>query len=187
MRSTLRKAAELVRNRWRTLAALPLVSTAAYLIAVLQGPHTEDFSESPRPAADFALPDLAGKTVRLSDFKGRVVLVDFWATWCVPCLEELPDLKELYGKYKDRGFSIVGLSMDDEGKEVVAPFVKEYQVPYPILLAGLEPVEGFPVRGLPTAYLLDRRGFIVKKYFGFKFREQLEKDIAAILARGDLP
>lgn len=185
MRSTLDKAARLVRNRWRTLAGLPLVLTAAYLIGVFQGPHTEDFSESPRPAADLALPDLAGKTVRLSDFRGRVVLVDFWATWCAPCLEELPDLKALYGKHKDRGFSIVGISIDDEGKEVVAPFVKEHQVPYPILLAGLNPVEGFPVRGLPTAYLIDRSGFIVKKYFGFKFHEQMEKDIAAILARGD--
>lgn len=185
MRKTLGKTVGYVRDRWRMLAGLPVLLTAVYLIAVLQGPHTEDFSESPRPAADFALPDLSGKPVRLSEFRGRVALVDFWATWCVPCLEELPDLKTLYGKHKDRGFVIVGISIDDEGKEVVAPFVKEYQVPYPILLAGMDPVEGFPVRGLPTAYLIDRRGFIVKKYFGFKFPEQLEKDVAAVLDRGE--
>ena len=180
-----RRAADFVRIRWKTLAGLAVVLAGGTMIGVLRGPHTEEFSEKPRPAADFALPDLTGKTVRLSDFKGQVVLVDFWATWCIPCIEELPDLKALYDKHKDRGFTIVGISIDDMGKEVVGPFVKENQVPYPILLAGLDPVEGFPVRGLPTAYLIDRRGFIVKKYFGFKFPEQLDKDVAAALSQGE--
>jgi thiol-disulfide isomerase/thioredoxin len=178
------KAADFVEARWKTLAGVAAVLAGGTLIGILQGPHTEDFSEKPRLAADFALPDLAGKTVRLSNFKDRVVLVDFWATWCIPCLEELPDLKALYAKHKERGFVIVGISIDDMGKEVVGPFVKENQVPYPILLAGLDPVEGFPVRGLPTAYLIDRQGFIVKKYFGFKFPEQLNKDVSALSGQG---
>lgn len=178
------RAAGFVRTRWKTLAGLAAVLVVGYWIGFLQGPHTEDLSEKPRLAADFALPDLAGKTVRLSDFKGRVVLVDFWATWCIPCLEELPDLKALYAKHKERGFVIVGISIDDMGKEVVGPFVKENQVPYPILLTDLDPVEGFPVRGLPTAYLIDRRGFVVKKYFGFKFPEELNKDVSALLDQG---
>lgn len=179
------KAADFARTRWKTLAGLAVVLAGGYLIGVLRGPHTDDLSEKPRLAADFALPDISGKAVRLSDFKGQVVLVDFWATWCAPCLEELPDIKALYGKHKDRGFTIVGISIDDMGKEIVAPFVKENQVPYPILLAGVDPVEGFPVRGLPTAYLIDRRGFIVKKYFGFKFPEQLDKDVAVFLNQGE--
>lgn len=184
MRHWRSKAAGFLAARWRTLAGVVVVLAGGYWIGVLLGPHTQDFSEAPRPAADFALPDVSGKTVRLSDFKGRVVLVDFWATWCVPCLEELPDLKALYAKHKDLGFTIVGLSMDEEGRELLAPFIKENQVPYPILLAGLEPLDGYPVRGLPTAYLIDRRGFIVKKYFGFKFPEQLEKDVSALLSQG---
>ncbi|MBI5624359.1 MAG: TlpA family protein disulfide reductase [Elusimicrobia bacterium] len=178
------KAWGFLAARRRTLAGVAFVLAGGYWIGVLLGPHTQDFSEAPRAAADFALPDLSGKTVRLSDFKGRVVLVDFWATWCAPCLEELPDLKALYSKRKDLGFTIVGISIDDEGKEVVAPFVDENQVPYPILIAGLEPVGGFPVRGLPTAYLIDRRGFIVKKYIGFKFPEQLDKDVSTLLSQG---
>lgn len=171
-------------GRWRALAGVAAVLAGGYWLGVLWGPHTRDFSEAPKAAVDFALPDLSGKTVRLSDFKGRVVLVDFWATWCAPCLEELPDLKALYAKHKDLGFEIVGISIDGGGRGVVAPFVQENDVPYPILLAGLKPVAGFPVRGLPTAYLIDRHGFIVKKYLGFKFPERLDQDVSALLSQG---
>lgn len=180
----LRKTADFMRVRWKTLAGLAAVLAGGYMFSAPRGHYTRDLPEKPQLAADFALPDLAGKTVRLSDFKGRAVLVDFWATWCGPCLDELPDLKALYAKYKDRGFTIVGISIDDMGKEVVGPFVRENQVSYPILLAGPDPVQGFQVPGLPTAYLIDRRGFIVKRYLGFKFPEQLDKDVAAVLSQG---
>lgn len=174
-----------MRITLRNAVAFTALIAAVYLSAVPQGPHTDDLSNSPRPAADFSLPDLSGRPVRLSEYKGQVVLVDFWATWCLPCLEELPELKALYGEHKDGGFVIVGISMDEAGQEALARFVREYQVPYPILHAGLDEVEGFPVRGLPTAYLVDRRGFIIKKYFGFKDPEELERDVAAALKRGE--
>lgn len=184
MKTPTSKLAEFVVARWKNVAGLALLLAGAYWVGVQLGPRTQDLSEAPSLAADFALPDLSGKAVRLSDYKGSVLLVDFWATWCAPCLEELPDLMTLYARHKGRGFTILAISMDDDGKEVVAPFVSENAVPYPVLLAGLRPLEGYPVRGLPTAYLIDRRGFIVKKYFGFKFLEQLDKDVSALLNKG---
>lgn len=185
MTGFLERMGHFAKSRWKVSMGLVAVATIGYLIGLSQGPHTGDLPQTSRTTADFALPDLSGKTVRLSDFKDRVVLVDFWATWCLPCLAELPDLMALYRKYKDRGFTIVGISMDDMGKEVVGPFVRENQVPYPILLTGLDPVEGYPVRGLPTAYLIDRRGHVVKKYVGFKSPEGLEQDVTALLNGGN--
>lgn len=132
-------------------------------------------------APDFTLPDVHDKKVSLSDFKGKVVLLDFWATWCGPCLQELPHLKKLHRKYEDKGFTVVGVSMDHDGEEVVKPFVKENEIPYPILLAGDDGVEGYPVRALPTAFLIDRQGRIVKNFIGYKFPDELDKEVLSVL------
>lgn len=177
----MRKLRDFGAAHWKNALAMAGILTIGYVYGVMRGPSIEDFSEKPLKAADFALPDLSGKTVRLSDFKGKVVLVDFWATYCLPCLDELPDLKALYRKYESRGFTIVSISKDFVKMEEVASFVKEFDVRYPSLLAGLDPVEGYPVFGLPTAYLINREGFIVKRYIGYKFPEELEKDILVLL------
>ena len=170
-----------IKKYWKNAAALLGVVLTAYLIGLQFTPQTLDLGNDSYPAPDFTLPNVAGRSVSLSDFKGKVVLLDFWATYCLPCLEELPDLKALYRKYESKGFTLVGVSMDYAGTEVVAPFVNEYAVPYPILISDGESVEGYWFLGLPAAFLIDREGNVVKKYLGYKFPEQLDKDVAALL------
>ena len=93
--------------------------------------------------AEFELADLSGKKVRLSDFKGKVVVLDFWATWCGPCRVEIPDFVKLQSKYKDKGLEIVGLSLDADGAAAVGPFLKEHQVNYTMLLANDDTAKSF--------------------------------------------
>jgi peroxiredoxin len=134
-------------------------------------------------AADFSLPNLEGKKVHLSDFKGRVVLVDFWATWCVPCHNELPDLKALYKSHKNQGFTILGVSLDDGGQATVSKFAKDNDVTYPIVLAGGtdQVPAGYDIEGLPMAYLVDAQGIIRKQYAGQVNPEELERDVDQLL------
>ncbi len=124
-------------------------------------------ARTPKTAPDFSLKDLDGKTVRLSDSKGKVRLVDFWATWCAPCREEIPQFKELYAQYKDRGFELIGIAMDDEGAKIVRPFVEKYQIPYTNLLGSEDVEKAFGgILGYPSAFFIDGDGKIVDSYVG---------------------
>ena len=134
----------------------------------------------PAPAAAFSLEDTEGKTVSLSDFKGQVLLIDFWATWCAPCLAEIPDLIKLHTRFKDQGFALIGIAVDDD-KESVTAFAKERNVPYPLLLEGDEPIKGYRIPGVPTAYLIDRSGIVVGQYFGPKSYDTLVRDVQKVL------
>lgn len=136
--------------------------------------------EYAKPAPALSLPGLDGRPVSLADFKGKVVLLDFWATWCDPCVAELPDLKRLHNDYKEKGFSVLGVSLDEE-LEAVPRFVRENKVPYPIMLNGSEPPPDYPLPGIPTAFLIDRNGLIVEKYFGPKSYDRLSRDVEKVL------
>lgn len=138
------------------------------------------------PAPNFSFPDLNGKSISLSDYKGQVVLLDFWATWCDPCVSALPDLKKLQATYSPRGFTLLGVSLDEEAS-AVGPFIKEYAVNYPVLLSAGVPPEGYVLPGIPTAFLLSRDGQIRRKYFGPQSYETLSKDVAALLADAPSP
>ena len=146
---------------------------------------SEGSSSSTEVAPEFSLPDLDGNTVRLSDFDGQVKLVDFWATWCAPCREEVPMFKELHEKYSAEGFALVAISMDDEGADVVRPFVEELEIPYTNLIGDAEVEEAFgPIVGYPMAFLVDRDGKIVKTFVGAKPRKILEGKIQELLGSG---
>ncbi len=164
----------------RGAAALAAALGIFYLVAKIPGLSP---SSRPRPAPDFALPDLKGKRESLSSFKGKLILLDFWATWCEPCREEIPELKNLYAKYRDRGFVIVGVALDFDGKASVLPFARKAGIGYPVLLGeGLAPA-GYSVSGIPTAYLIDRQGLIVHRYVGPQTFEDFAPDIEKYLAR----
>ncbi len=127
----------------------------------LASPSVEEKTQDERSviAPDFGLPSLAGPTVRLSDHQGKVVLLNFWATWCPPCRAEMPSMEKMYEAYRDRGLVILAISSDRGGKSVVKPYVQERGLTFPVLLdPGGEVFAQYGVRGLPTSYLLDRRG-----------------------------
>jgi len=112
-------------------------------------------------APDFTVPGLHAASIGLRDFKGQVILLNFWATWCPPCREEMPSMERLYRRFKARGFVILALSIDGKGKEVVGPFVKRFGLTFPV---GLDPkmtVAGeYRMAGLPTSILIDASGAI---------------------------
>jgi thiol-disulfide isomerase/thioredoxin len=133
-------------------------------------------------APDFELKDIEGRVFHLSDAKGTVRLVDFWATWCAPCREEIPMFKELHATYGSKGFTLVGIAMDDEGLPIVKPFVDEMKIPYLTLLGNEGVAESFGgVFGFPSKFLVDRDGRIVDSWVGVVPREVLEKRIVSLL------
>ena len=124
-------------------------------------------------APDFALKDLHGHTVYLHNFKGKVVLVNFWATWCPPCRYEIPTLSRIYDSLKRKGFVILGISLDENPKSAVPPFLtdfrKEHKVKldYPILVGDEQVADAYGgIRGIPTTFIIDRKGFIRDKFIG---------------------
>jgi thiol-disulfide isomerase/thioredoxin len=166
--------------KWTGVLGILGTAVLLYYFVVSVPPPSDD---RPRPAPDFTLPDLNSKPVALSSLRGQVVLLDFWATWCEPCLEELPDLIRFHEAHKDKGFTMLGLAMDSEGASLVAPFARQNGIPYPILLSRGDLPEGYAIPGIPTAYLIDKHGTIVRRYLGPKSYEELERDVADLLAR----
>jgi peroxiredoxin len=123
--------------------------------------------DSAQAAPDFSRPDLAGGVFTLSEQRGKVVLVNFWATWCAPCVRETPALVGLYRELADEGFTIVGVSLDQEGFDAVRPFATRYDVPYPMILDDGSLAEAFGgMYGLPTTFVIDGEGRIVRRFLG---------------------
>jgi len=130
---------------------------------------------------NLTLKDIHGKPFSLSDYKGKVVLLDFWATWCPPCLKEIPGIIELYDTYKSRGLAVIGVSMDESTSDVKR-FARRLKINYPILLgAGRDDlVPAFGELPLPTSFVIARDGRICSKHDGLTPKEDLEREIAAL-------
>jgi len=136
-----------------------------------------------KPAPEFALKDADGKTVHLADYKGKVVLLDFWATWCAPCKIEIPWFMEFEQQLKDRGFAVVGVAMDEDGWSAVKPYLQEMKINYRILM-GTEQVGQIygGVDSLPTTFLIDRQGKIASVHIGLdRGKEDFKNDIVRLL------
>lgn len=136
-----------------------------------------------RASVDFTLPDLQGHEIALRAFRGKVVLINFWATWCAPCRVEIPGLIGLYGKYHDSGLAILGVSVDDPVAPL-APFVARLGITYPVLVAAARPdsLEAFgELAGFPTSVLLSRDGKICARYVGLADTAGLERRILSLL------
>jgi thiol-disulfide isomerase/thioredoxin len=151
-----------------------------------------DNSSAGKAAPDFTLKNLDGKNVELSQYRGKVVLVNFWATWCDPCRVEIPWLIEMQQKYSAKGFTVLGIAMDEEGKSVVAPFVEKEQfdvdgggkslMNYPIVLGNEEVVDKFGgLFGYPTSVLISRDGKQVKRITGLISYDEIASAIESQL------
>jgi peroxiredoxin len=135
-----------------------------------------DASEGNKLAPDFALTSTEGKTIRLSDYRGKVVVLDFWATWCPPCRAEIPDFIKLYSKYKQDGFQMLGVSLDEGGLKDVIPFMKQYGINYPIVLGTEEVVSAYGgIRGIPTTFVIDKNGYVRDAFEGYRPSSVFEK------------
>ncbi|MGB5106752.1 MAG: redoxin domain-containing protein [Candidatus Zixiibacteriota bacterium] len=133
-------------------------------------------------APGFALEGMDGKTVDFKQYQGKLVLVDFWATWCPPCRRSIPDLAELHKKYSNRGFEVVGVSLDQTGRESVASFARENAIPYTILMGTQDVATRWDIgSGIPVAILVSRDGSVVEKVVGYKDTHFWEQKIAQYL------
>lgn len=125
---------------------------------------------------------VGGQTVSSATFKGKVLLVTFFATWCPPCRQEVPSLIQLNNKFGPQGFSVIALSVDQGGSEGVAKFVKKENINYPVLMSNRSTTRDFGgIVGIPTAFLVNREGNVVKRYSGYTSPALLEKDIQSVL------
>ena len=134
-------------------------------------------------APHFVLPAVAGEAVDSDAYRGRVLLVSFFATWCPPCMEEVPAFIELQKEFAARGFSVLGLSVDEGGIDLVRRLVEKYGINYPVAMADQQVTRGFGgVSGIPVSFLVNREGQVVQKYLGYTDHDVLKQDIQAQFA-----
>jgi cytochrome c biogenesis protein CcmG/thiol:disulfide interchange protein DsbE len=133
-------------------------------------------------APNFSLQSQNGKMIELSKLKGKVVLVNFWATWCPPCRAEIPDFIEVYKTYKSKGFEIVGIALDEDGWLKVTPYVEEVKINYPIVLGSVKVVQQYGgIDAIPMTFIVDKKGYIVDSQMGLLSKELLEQKLKSLL------
>lgn len=143
--------------------------------------HEQSSTNELPPAFDFNLKSIDGKEIKLSDFKGKVVVLDFWATWCAPCRKGIPDLIDIQKNY-GKDVQVIGITVDENPMQVVPPFVKEFKINYPILIGTDEVYQKYGnINAIPTMFIIDRKGRIVNKHIGLLDKETLISEIKQAL------
>ncbi len=171
-----------MRTRLAVAIGFAVVVVLAYL-AIRRASHMRVDPASHPLAANFSLTGLDGRQIALADYRGRVVLLNFWATWCQPCRTEIPEFINLQNKYRGQGLQVLGVSMDDDSKPVVK-FRDEFHVNYPIVMGNAAVGEGYGgVLGLPITFLIDRDGRIDAKHIGAVDISKLKPEIQGLLSR----
>lgn len=172
----------LSRREWLVLGG---VGAAAAVAGVVLGPILLQSGGGSAELLATPMPDLAGRTRRVSDWQGKVVICNFWATWCAPCREEIPMLVDLRAQYAAQGFEVLGIAVDNAAN--VREFAAKYPISYPVLIAeagGLDLIRklGNTAGALPFTVVLDRRGEILSRKLGILRRREIEPKIKALLA-----
>jgi len=176
-----------MKNKMIIFAGLAIAAAALLALTAAQknstaANETAIISAQPVPSPLWELKDVDGEPVKSSDFTGKVVVLDFWATWCGPCRMEIPGFIELQKQYADRGLVVVGVSLDQGGAAVVKPFMEKTGINYPIVLGDEAIVSAFGgVEGIPTTFIIDRNGRIVAKHVGYTAKAEFEAEIKPLL------
>lgn len=168
------------------LASLLLVVAAVVTAGCGSAPEIVSAAVRPeqqrKSAPDFTLKDGDGKTVKLSDYKGKVVLLNFWATWCGPCKIEIPWFVEFEQNYRDKGFAVLGVAMDEEGWEAVKPYITNAKINYRIVIGDDGTAQKYGgVDSLPTSFLIDREGRTAAVHVGLVSKKEYANGIAELL------
>ncbi len=183
-----------MKTRWIAAAVVALALAVVTVPALLNG--SDDDAERAEPALagapscksphgkarlDLKVKDMNGATVNLADFKGKVILLNFWATWCGPCKVEIPEFVRAYDQHKDKGFVVLGVSIDDTPDQLQA-FAKQYKITYPMLLNQENVEEAYgPLYAVPVSFFIARDGSICRKQMGEVKKELLERELRALL------
>ena len=161
---------------------MKLIISAFLSLAALLAGNSSSAAESKTPAPNWQLSDVDGKPVKLSDFKGKVIILDFWATWCPPCRAEIPGFVAIQKKYADKGLTVVGVSVDQQGASVVKPFMQQLKMNYPVVLANAKMIGDYgDIGSIPTTFIIDRQGNIVSVHQKFTDRATFEGQIQSLL------
>jgi peroxiredoxin len=169
------------------LAAV-LALNALFIVGCAKSPRTAEAAVKPdkdrKAAPAFSLKDANGTAVRLADYKGKVVLLDFWATWCGPCKIEIPWFIEFEQTLKDRGFAVLGVSMDEDGWAAVKPYIEQRKLNYRVLMGNDEVGQLYGgLDALPTTFLIDREGRIARVHVGLEVgKDEFKNEINSLLA-----
>lgn len=156
------------------------VALIAALLAL--GLTARAIAQTGSKAPDFKLQTADKKEVTISGLKGKVVVLNFWATWCGPCVREIPDFLEVYEQYKPKGLEIVGVSLDRGGWETVNPFVAKMKMTYPVVMGNNEIVQAYGgFNSIPTTFFIDKNGVIVKQKVGLLSKAELEETLKKLL------
>ncbi len=144
---------------------------------------SDELAANNKQAPNFTLVDTKGKKVRLSDYKGKVVIIDFWATWCPPCRRGIPDLIDIQKEFKNK-VSVVGISVDTDTKGDVPSFIKNIGINYTVLFASPEVVQAYGnIEAIPTSFIIDKKGNIVNQHVGLTPKETYISEIKKLLGK----
>jgi peroxiredoxin len=181
------------RKIWKLLVLLAAILLLGYGLgkfdlSAQKQPKLECLGGEELSAPVFSLPDLKGDRVDLVSFKGEVIIIEFWATWCGPCKEEIPVLNQLYKKYRDRGLVVIGVSLDRKEPQEVKKFLDQLQVDYINVMGGEEILEKYShiaklgsIRGIPATFVIDRKGRICERFLGLTEKGVLEEALQPLL------